>query len=201
MTGAAGLAPPGLGHTAAMRTMHWASASLLAGSYATAWTVSLATSSGGATRLVGFHRSLGLLILALTATRLLWRQRTRMPDLPGDVPHLQRLAARANVVGLYALLLLQPLLGLTASMLHGDRLVFLGGLVVLPDLLPIDRKLAHVVFQVHGTVALLLLGLIVMHLAAALFHHFVRRDDVLAGMLPGLRRRDGAASSPAPSQG
>ena len=84
-------------------------------------------------------------------------------------------------------------------MLHGDRLVLLGGLV-LPGLLPVDRKLAHVVFGVHGTAAVLLLGLIGMHTAAALYHHFVRGDGVLAGMLPGLKRQDGAAphSAPAP---
>ena len=185
-----------MGHTAAMRAMHWLSASLLVGSYTSAWTVSFATSSAGALRLVMFHRSFGLLILTITAIRLVWRQWTRMPALPADLPGLQRLAARANVVGLYSLLVLQPLLGLAASMLHGDRLVLLGGITV-PSLLPVDRKLAHVAFQVHGTVALLLLGLIGMHAAAALYHHFVRKDDVLAGMLPGLHRRGGAAL-PAP---
>lgn len=78
-------------------------------------------------------------------------------------------------------------------MLHGDRLVLLGGTVV-PDLLPVDRKLAHAIFQVHGTVALVLLGLIGMHAIAALYHHFIRKDDVFAGMLPSMKRRGGVAS-------
>ncbi len=172
--------------------MHWVSASLLIGSYTTAWTVSFATSNVGTTRLILLHRSFGLVILTVTAIRVLWRQRTRMPGLPAGVPELQRIAARANVIGLYALLVLQPMLGLSASMLHGDRLVLPGGLVV-PDLLPFDRKLAHTVFQVHGIVALILLGLIGMHVAAAFYHHFVRKDDVLAGMLPSLGRRSGGA--------
>ncbi len=137
MTAAAELAPPRVGHTAAMRTMHWVSASLVVGSYATAWTVALATSTGGAAWLVLLHRSFGAVILTVTATRLIWRQRSRVPEPPADVPRLQRAAARANVVALYTLLLLQPLLGLTASMLHGDRLALLGGLV-LPDLLAVD---------------------------------------------------------------
>ena len=193
MTSAAELVPLRVRHTAAIRTMHWVSASLLVGSYATAWTVSFATSNASAARLILLHRSFGVVIFTVTAIRFAWRQRTRMPDLPTDVPKLQRKAARANVVGLYILLVLQPLLGLTASMLHGDHLSLLGGLV-MPDLLPIDRKLAHAIFQAHGIVALLLLGLIGMHAAAALYHHFVRRDDVLAGMLPGVERRGGTAS-------
>ena len=68
---------------------------------------------------------------------------------------------------------------------------------MVPDLLPVDRKLAHVAFEIHGIVALLLLGLIGMHVAAALYHHFVRKDDVLVGMLPALARR-GGATSPVP---
>ena len=196
MTDTAGPAPLRAGHSAAMRAMHWASALLLVGSYATSWMVAFATSNAGATRLIVLHRSLGLTIFTLTAFRFVWRQRTMLPNLPADTPPLQRIAARTNVVGLYALLLLQPLLGLTGSMLHGDRLVLLGGLVV-PDLLPVDRALSHVIFRAHGIVALLLLGLIGMHAAAALYHHFVRKDDVLAGMLPGLERR-GAPASPVP---
>lgn len=193
MIGTADFVRPRTGHTAAMRTMHWASASLLIGSYATAWTVSLATSNAATMQLIRLHRAFGVLILAVTVIRFVWRRRTRMPELPADLPLPQRVAARAAVIGLYTLLVLQPLLGLTASMLHGDRLLLPGGLVV-PNLLPVDRHLAHVVFEVHGNVALLLLGLIGMHAAAALYHHFVRRDDVLAGMLPGLQRHAGPAS-------
>ena len=162
MTAAVTLAQRSVGYTAAMRTMHWASASLLIGSYASAWAISSATSSDGVSRLMLLHRSFGLAILTLTAIRFCWRQRAALPELPPDVPPLQRLAAKGNVIGLYMLLVAQPLLGLTASMLHGDRIVLLGGLV-LPGILPIDRKLAHVVFAVHGTVALMLLSLIGLH--------------------------------------
>ena len=196
MTDAAEPVSPRAGHTAAMRAMHWVSASLLVGSYATAWTVSFTTSSAGATRLIALHRTIGLAIFTLTAARLVLRQRTDMPQLPAGTPRWQRIAARFNVIGLYLLLMLQPLLGLTASMLHGDRLLLPGGLAV-PTLLPVDRARSHMLFEAHGTVALLLLGLIGMHLAAALYHHCVRGDDVLVGMLPGLQRR-GAPAAPVP---
>jgi cytochrome b561 len=83
-------------------------------------------------------------------------------------------------------LLLQPLLGLIASQLHGDHIeVF--GLFALPVFMAPDRALSRQIFALHGTVALLLLAPIFMHACAALYHHFVRRDDVLRGMLPALR--------------
>ena len=187
--------PPATGYSAAMRTLHWATAALLIGSYVSTWVISGAMSSAEITRLVMLHRSFSLAILTLTAIRLLWRWRTSVPPPPVDMPALQRAAARANVVGLYSLLVLQPLLGLAGSILHGDNLILLGG-VVLPNFLPVDRKMAHVVFEVHGTVALLLLALIGMHAVAALYHHFIRKDDVLAGMLPALKRRGWAVWLP-----
>jgi len=131
----------------------------------------------------------------LTGVRLAFRQRTRVPPLPADVPAVQRLAAHANVIALYAVLIVQPLLGLVASMLQGDRIILFGSFV-LPPLLPADRALAHQVFQVHGWTALLLLALIGLHMAAALYHHFVRRDEVLAGMLPGVQRLPQAGLQP-----
>jgi cytochrome b561 len=51
----------------------------------------------------------------------------------------------------------------------------------------VDKPLAHRLFELHGWIALALLGLIGLHAAAALHHHFVRKDSVLAGMLPGRR--------------
>jgi superoxide oxidase len=171
------------GYAVAMRAMHWATSALLIGSYLTAWVISDATKSVEVADVTRVHRLFGLIILTLTAVRLIWRQRTRMPPLPSDMPRLQQLAAKLNVIGLYALLLVQPLLGLTASMLHGDSMILLGGIVV-PGGLPIDRPLAHILFSVHGGVASVLLGLIGVHAAAALYHHFVLRDDVLVGMLP-----------------
>jgi cytochrome b561 len=118
-----------------------------------------------------------------------------VPPLPADLPGVQRLAARASAVALYLLLILQPMLGLVGSMLHGDRIVVFGGILV-PNLLGVSRPLARQVFQAHGVVASSLLALVCLHVAAALYHHFIRRDEVLSGMIPGLQamRRSGQAN-------
>jgi cytochrome b561 len=93
------------------------------------------------------------------------------------------LAAKGSEYALYALLLAQPILGLLQTNARGDRvdLFFLGQ---LPALIGQDRPLAWQLLAVHEIVGFLLLGLIALHISAALFHHFWRRDDTLAAMLP-----------------
>jgi cytochrome b561 len=167
-----------------MQAMHWTTAALLLGSYPAAWMINSAGGSVETAWLLMIHRSCGLTVLLLTGMRLAFRQRSPIRPLPADVPAYLRFTARACASSLYALLILQPLLGLIGSMLYGDRIVVFG-LAVLPLLLPADRALGRHVFQVHGMIALLLLAVICVHVTAALYHHFVRKDDVLAGMLPG----------------
>ena len=174
------------GWAAPMRAMHWTTVALLLGAYCAVWAIGAAATGAEAAWLTMLHRSFGVATLTLTLLRLVWRQCTVVPPLPADLPLLQRLAARANVAALYGSLVSQPLLGLAGSMMHGDRVSVLG--VVLPDVLPVARPLARAIFQVHGWIALLLLAAIGVHAAAALFHHFVRRDEVLSGMLPRMRR-------------
>ena len=167
----------GHGHGGVMRAMHGATVLLLLGTNALAWAIEDAGTTAEAAWLAMLHRSLGLGILALTAVRLAWRRRTAVPPLPADLPASQRLPARAGTIAVYALL------GLAGSLLHGDH-VTLSGRFALPAVLPVDRPLAHRIVEVHGWIALLLLVLIGLHVAAALHHHVIRRDRMLAGMLP-----------------
>ena len=174
------------GYAGAMQAMHWATAALLIGAYAAVWSIKDGSSEATAAWLAMLHRSFGLVTLGLTAFRFAWRQRTPVPPLPADVPRLQRIAARAGVAALYVLLGLQPVLGVVGSLLYGDRATVFGA-VALPALLPFNRPLARQVLWLHGWTAPLLLWLIRLHVAAALYHHFVRRHAVLSGMLPWVR--------------
>ncbi|HEY6734653.1 MAG TPA: cytochrome b/b6 domain-containing protein, partial [Roseiarcus sp.] len=120
------------------------------------------------------------------------RQFSRFPNWPPDMPQAMRCAAQWSEYALSALLLIQPVLGLRQTNSRGDRvdLFFLGQ---LPALIGTDRPLAKQLLEVHETIGLLLLGLIALHAAAALYHHFWRRDGTLEAMLPqGMRRRAGA---------
>jgi cytochrome b561 len=182
--GAAASTPPRV-YSCVMRSIHWITLSMLISVYTLAWSIDRAGSHDQAVWLVMTHRSLGLSVTLLTLFRLGCRWVTRVPALPDGIPEPQRLAAKAVTIALYVLLFLQPLLGLIASQLHGDHInVF--GVFVLPSVLAANRALSKQIFALHGTVALLLLALIGLHACAALYHHFVRRDEVLTGMLPGL---------------
>jgi cytochrome b561 len=169
------------------KAVHWTTLLVIAGVYATVWASHAAGSREQSALLVQLHRSMGLTILALTLFRLAWRWNTRIPPLPAELPLFQKFAARATEYILYVLLLLQPALGLLNTNARGRRVdfYFLGE---LPPVVGPDKVLAKQAMAAHELVAYLILALVALHAAAALFHHFVRRDNVLSAMLPGRRR-------------
>ena len=175
------------GYSSPIRALHWLTAALLAGPYAAVLALGHA-SEAGANTLVMLHRSFGLSVLVVTVIRLGWRMVSRIPPLPADLAPVQRWAARGSVVALYGLMMLQPALGLIGTMLSGKPMTVFGA-IPLPMLLSTNELLAERVFEAHGLVALTLLALVGLHVSAALYHHFIRRDEVLRGMLPWSQRR------------
>ena len=136
-------------------------------------------------KLFNWHKWAGVVILALSALRLLWRLTHRPPPaLP--MPRWQSRAAHATHLGLYALFFAVPLVGWAYSSASGFPVVAFG-LLPLPDLVPVDRSLAGVLKQMHGVLAFSLAGLVALHVAGALKHQFVDRDDLLPRMRPSRR--------------
>jgi cytochrome b561 len=171
-----------------MRAVHWTTLALVAGAFAAVWIADPAIVGPYVRPVVQVHRSLGLSVAALTVFRLAWRWRARIPDLPADLPGVQKLAARGVEGLIYLLLLAQPLVGLLYTNAYGLRVnLFL--LVELPSVIARDRPLAEQLGSIHSFLGYALLTLIGLHAAAALFHHFIRRDDVLNAMLPARWRR------------
>ena len=172
------------------RFLHWLTLFLVAAIFVLAFSIDFASSKEEAVALIQLHRSFGVTVWVVTLGRLVWRQFARFPNWPADMPQAMRFTAQWSEYALYALLLTQPILGLLHTNAHGDRvnLFFLGQ---LPGLIGRDRPLASQLGEAHATVGFLLLGVIALHAAAALYHHFWRRDDTLDAMLPqGMRRRD-----------
>lgn len=177
------------------RFLHWLTLALVAAIFALAFSIHFATSSAEALALIQLHRSFGVTVWVVTLCRVVWRQFSRFPNWPADMPPAMRLAAQWSEYALYALMLTQPILGFLQTSAHGGR-VNLFFLDQLPALIGIDRPLAKQLFEAHQTTGLLLLGLIAVHASAALYHHFWRRDATLEAMLPrAIRRR--AQMSPA----
>jgi cytochrome b561 len=172
-----------------IRLLHWLTLLLVATVFVFAFSIDFASSKEEAVVLTLLHRSFGVSVWVVTLGRLLWRQFSRLPNWPADMPLAMRLAAHGSEYALYALLLMQPVLGFLLTNAYGERvnLFFLGQ---LPALIGRDRPLERQLMEMHKAVGFILLGLIALHAAAALFHHFWRRDDTLDAMLPqGMRRR------------
>ena len=137
-------------------------------------------------RAYALHKSLGLTVLGITVFRLLWRGLARTPPaLPG--PRWQQLAAKAGHAGLYLLLIALPLSGWLYNSASNFPLQWFG-LFNLPALVNGDKVLKATALGIHQTLFWALLALIAVHAAAALWHHYVKRDDTLRRMLPGRSR-------------
>jgi len=177
-----------LSYDPVMRAVHWATLLLVAATFTAIWIADPEIVGSYVRQVVHLHRSLGLTVAALTIFRLGWRWRTRVPDLPADLPGGQRLAARVSEGLIYLLLLAQPLVGLLYTNATGLR-VNLYLLGEIPAIIGKDRALAGQLGNIHSFLGYALLTLIGLHAGAALFHHFIRRDDVLNTMLPARLRR------------
>jgi cytochrome b561 len=128
------------------------------------------------------HKSIGITIFLLTSLRLVWRL-ARPHPAPVPMPAWQRRAAAASHALLYVLLFVIPVTGWLYSSATGVQVVYLG-LVPLPDLLHKNRALGDVLRLVHVDLVALLFTVVCLHVAAAVRHHLVDRDTVLARMLP-----------------
>lgn len=133
------------------------------------------------------HISFGLGLLALVLTRIGLRLTRGAPALPPEMTPAERGASHLVHFGLYALMLAIPLVGVVLTWLRGDTLTFFG-LFTIPSPVETDRDLGRSVKEIHELGANLILALAALHAAAALWHHFIRRDGVLTRMLPGRHR-------------
>lgn len=129
------------------------------------------------------HKSFGILILALMLLRLLNRLIVGAPAPEPSLARWQRTVSSATHGLLYVLLLLMPIVGWLANSAYGAATPFFG-LFELPNLVPKDRALADKLFAGHRFTGLVVAGLVLMHIGAALQHFIIHRDRVLQRMLP-----------------
>lgn len=145
------------------------------------------------------HKSLGLTLLVLAILRLGWRLGHKAPAMPSDMPKWQVIAARFTHIFLYAIMLLIPLTGwayVSTGWNSSAQMAFSVPTVWFnqfewPHIPGIDGNsgLADIVIEAHEILAFATILLLVLHIGAALKHHLINRDNVLASMVPFIRRK------------
>lgn len=132
-------------------------------------------------RMYNWHKWVGMTILALAALRTAWRLTHPAPRLL-PMAAWQRRTAHAFHGLLYLLMFALPVSGWAYSNATGYPIVYLG-LLRLPNLLSRNKELATKLVTVHEALGWTLFAILVLHILAALKHHFVDRDDTLRRML------------------
>jgi cytochrome b561 len=129
------------------------------------------------------HKSIGITILALATLRLLWRWMNPVPPLPDTLKPYERVLSHVSHFGLYFFLFAMPITGWMLSSASNFPVSYWGWFT-LPNLMTPNKATADVMHEVHETLFKILVAFAVLHIAAALKHHLVLKDDVLRRMLP-----------------
>lgn len=140
-------------------------------------------------KLYSYHKWIGVTVFLLVAIRLAWRATHTPPALPPDMPAWQRRASSIAHGLLYALMGAIPLSGWLMSSAKGFQTVWFG-VLPLPDLVERNRELGDLLATVHQVLNYTLAALVILHVAAALKHHFIERRPFLQRM--GLGRKEHA---------
>ena len=138
-------------------------------------------------RLYSWHKWAGVTIFMLVLIRFLWRLSHAAPTLPSGMPRWQRVAAEASHYLLYAMMIAIPLSGWLMSSAKGFQTVYFG-VMPIPDLLQKNKELGETLALVHQTLNFTMIGIVIVHAAAAFKHHFIDKDDILRRMLPGRQK-------------
>ncbi len=134
--------------------------------------------------LILLHKEYGMLALSLATLRLVWRVGNVLPALVEHLPDWQKVTARFVHLCFYGLMFALPATGWLMSSAAAIPVYVFG--FVLPDLIGPDDHSFHALIAVHKWLSYALIGCILIHVGAALRHHFVFRDETLKKMLPGV---------------
>lgn len=138
--------------------------------------------------LLARHKSFGMTVLMLAALRLLWRLTHPAPPLPPAMSRPERIAARGTHVAFYVLLFAMPLTGWMMSSAKSYSVSWFG-LFTWPNLIGKNEEAFRFLRDTHDLLSDVLFAIALLHILAALKHHFWNKDDVLLRILPAFRAR------------
>jgi len=166
------------------KLLHWGLAVALWGMFLFGRSIAAMKPALDNIHLYGWHKSIGILLLTLILFRLLWRIISPPPKIivESTTPKAQIYLAHGVHFALYILMLLTPFLGWLASSATGFEMRFFGTFKI-PPITSENPVIEEWLFSLHGISAILLVALSVFHLCAALYRHFIKKDDTLRRMI------------------
>jgi cytochrome b561 len=176
---------PQTGYTHTAIGLHWLIAIAIIGTFSLGLYMHELPLSPQKLKLYSWHKWAGVTIFLFALLRLTWRLSHQPPAVAPGVPRGDRRGAAATHVLLYLLMFAVPLSGWLMSSAKGFQTVWFG-VLPLPDLLQKDADLGDLLTQLHMLLNFTMAALVGAHAGAALKHHFLDRDEILARMLPFL---------------
>ena len=134
-------------------------------------------------QLYSWHKWVGVTVFFLLLVRIGWRVTHQPPALPEQMSKLQRITSHVGHTALYLLMIAIPISGWLMSSAKGYQTVWFCVLPI-PDVLGKDKQLGDALAELHGALNGLLMFIVVIHVFAALKHHFIDRDNILRRILP-----------------
>ncbi|MDG1285974.1 MAG: cytochrome b [Rickettsiales bacterium] len=131
----------------------------------------------------GWHKAFGIIVLGLVTLRLIWRIMRKPPELPQNTLKMHKIAAHVTHIVLYVLMFAMPLIGWTMSSAGGHPVSVFG--LKIPAIVGKDKELGSLMHDLHEWGSWALIAVIMLHLGASLYHHFILKDGILLRMLPG----------------
>ena len=168
-------------YTPVAKGLHWLMAVMIIGLFVLGVYMHELPLSPQKLELYSWHKWAGVTVFLLVWLRLAWRVTHPAPALPPSMSSLMQLAAHAGHMALYGLMIVIPLSGWLMSSAKGVQTVWFGVLPI-PDLLGRDKELGNLLKEVHEALNWLLMLTRAGHVGAALWHHFVLKDDTLRRM-------------------
>ena len=164
------------------RLFHWVMGLIIIGLITVGFTMTSMADSDDKWQLYSIHKALGSIVLILVIPRFLWRLMNIQPALPINLPKWQKGASKVIHYSLYVLMFLMPISGILMSCFAGYEInVF--GLFVIPAFAEKNIELAKFFHYVHINSGIGFSVLIGLHIMAGLYHHFVRKDNILLRMI------------------
>jgi cytochrome b561 len=170
-------------YSAVAQGFHWLIAALIVVQFTLGWTAQFLPLGARKVDRLDWHKSFGMTILMLAGLRLLWRLFNRPPELPVGMSTIEKRLARATHILFYVLLFVMPLTGWVMSSAKNFSVSWFHQFT-WPNLIEPNEPAFNLLRTTHDTLSWLLFALALLHVLAALKHHFWNKDDVLKRMLP-----------------